>query len=164
MTKGKARLLVEDTCVGWVSDAESDVVWAGRHDGRLGVRMAQTVRDFTTVWFDVGDLTIGYEAYVAPPPPRGAEEVYRQCLVRNRSWWRVHFALDAEGGLVLVGRSPLDRLDEAELDAVPPHPKPTIASIVCPVERRRSGATASRYKGTPSRSPTTVTPWRSCTG
>ena len=118
MTRDQARQLVEDTSAKWVSDPASDVVWAGEHEGRLGVRMAQTVRDFTTVWFDVGDRTVGYEAYVAPPPPRGTEEVYRQCLVRNRSWWRAHFALDAEGGLVLVGRSPIERLDAAELDAV----------------------------------------------
>jgi len=118
VTKSEARLLVEATCEKWAADPDSDVVWAGEHEGRLGVRMAQTVRDFTTVWFDVGDLTVGFEAYVAPPPPHGAEEVYRQCLVRNSAWWRVHFALDSEGGLVLVGRVSLDALDESELDAV----------------------------------------------
>lgn len=118
MTSQLGRQLVQDTSAKWVADPESDVVWAGEYEGRLGVRMAQSVRDFTTVWFDVGDLTVGYEAYVAPPPPHGAEEVYRQCLVRNRSWWRVHFGLDAEGGLVLVGRSALEGLDESVLDAV----------------------------------------------
>ncbi|MDH3426669.1 MAG: type III secretion system chaperone [Acidimicrobiia bacterium] len=117
MNSQGATELVQATSARWVADSESDVVWAGEHEGRLGVRMAQSVRDFTTVWFDVGDLTIGYEAYVAPPPPRGVEEVYRQCLVRNRAWWRVHFALDAEGGLVLVGRSSLAALDESVLDA-----------------------------------------------
>lgn len=118
MNRDEAWALVGRAAAAWLADPASDVVWAGEHEGRLGVRMAQTVRDFTTVWFDVGDLTLGYEAYLAPPPPHGAEEVYRQSLVRNRRWWRAHLALDAEGGLVIVGRVPLAGITEADLDSV----------------------------------------------
>ena len=28
-------------------------MWAGDHDGGRGVRMRQTVRDFTTLWFGI---------------------------------------------------------------------------------------------------------------
>lgn len=80
--------------------------------------MRQTVRDFTTVWFDVGERTVTIEAYVlpAPPPGRGAEEAYRQCLTRNFGTRRIHFALDRQGGLVLTGRIPLPELSHEEME------------------------------------------------
>jgi hypothetical protein len=80
--------------------------------------MRQTVRDFTTVWFDVGERTLGYEAYVIPAPPHNREEVYRQLLVRNQRRWRVHFAIDPEGGVVLRGRVPVELVTADELDAI----------------------------------------------
>ena len=112
------RDLLESTTAQWVDDPQSDVVWGGEHEGRWGLRMRQTVRDFTTVWFDVGERTLGYEAYVIGEPPANKEEVYRQLLVRNQRRWRVHFAIDQEGGVVLRGRAPVDIVDEGELDAI----------------------------------------------
>lgn len=112
------RQLLEATTADWIEDPESDVVWGGEHEGRWGVRMRQQVRDFTTVWFDPGERTLSYEAYVVPAPPMGAEAVYRQCLARNQRGWRVHFALDADGGIILRGQAPVDALDAAELDAI----------------------------------------------
>lgn len=80
--------------------------------------MRQQVRDFTTVWFDIGDRTLGYEAHVMGQPPQDPQEVFRQCLLRNRRGWRVHFAVDAEGSISLRGRAPLDSIDADELDAI----------------------------------------------
>jgi hypothetical protein len=114
----RVRRLLEDTTARWIDDPASDVVWGGEFEGRWGVRMRQQVRDFTTVWFDVGDRTLGYEARVIGPPPHDREEVFRQCLVRNQRGWRVHFTLDAEGGVSLRGRAPLDSIDADELDAI----------------------------------------------
>lgn len=118
MTPEAARDLIVEASSAWVADPESDVAWSGEYEGRHGVRVAQQVRDFTTVWFDVGDRTLGYEAYLAPPPPYNREEVYRQCLVRNAAGWRVRFAVDAEGAIFLRGRMPLDHVDATELDAI----------------------------------------------
>ena len=118
MNSEEARDLVAEVAASWVADPGSDVVWSGEYQGRHGVRVAQQVRDFTTVWFDVGDRTLGYEAYVAPAPPYNREEVYRQCLLRNAAGWRVRFAVDAEGALFLRGRIPLDDLSSADLDAI----------------------------------------------
>jgi hypothetical protein len=117
-TDVSVRHLLESTTQAWVDDADSDVVWCGEHDGRWGIRMKQTVRDFTTIWFDVGERTLGYEAYVIPAPASNREEVYRQLLVRNRRRWRVHFAIDAEGGVYLRGRAPVELVDAGELDAI----------------------------------------------
>ena len=88
----------------WVDDPDSDVVAAERVEGRWAVRMAQQTRDFTTVWVTPGDLTVAFEAYVLPAPPRRIKEVYRQLLFRNHRAWRVHFATDRDGQILLFGR------------------------------------------------------------
>lgn len=100
----------------WVEDEESDVVWAGSHEGRWGIRMAQQVRDFTTVWFEVGDLTLAAEAYLLPAPRFNADEVYRLCLARNWSSWPVAIAIDRQGEIYIRGRMPLDVVSEASID------------------------------------------------
>jgi len=116
MDRSAATALLEAITAGWVSDEVSDVVWTGDFEGRRGVRMRQQVRDFTTVWFEVGQRTIAIEAYVLPSPPSRREEVFRQCLVRNAGVRRIHFALDRDGDVVLVGRIPLGEVTEEELE------------------------------------------------
>jgi hypothetical protein len=111
-----ARRLVEAVTGAWEADSGSDVVWAGDHEGRRGVRMRQTVREFTTVWFDPGDLTVGVEAYVLSLPPEAPAPILRQCLRRNAGVRRLHFALDRHGDLLLVGRIPVGELSAHELD------------------------------------------------
>ena len=102
----------------WMADQDSDVVAAELVEGRWAVRMAQQTRDFTTVWVTPGDLTVGFEAYVLPSPPRRLEEVYRQLLVRNRRSWRVHFAVGQDGGIYLCGRVDADQATEETLQYV----------------------------------------------
>ena len=116
MDTSAAVALLERVTEAWVADAESDVVWSDDFEGRRGVRMRQQIRDFTTVWFEVGQRTVAVEAYVLPSPPSRREEVFRQCLVRNAGVRRIHFALDRDGDVVLVGRIPLAELDEEELE------------------------------------------------
>ena len=110
------RRMIEESTAAWLADPESDVVWAGDHRGRRGVRMRQTVRDATTVWFEVGQRTIGIEAYVLSLPPAPSAEVMRQALVRNLGVRRMHFALDSRNQLFLVGRIPVEELCPEELD------------------------------------------------
>lgn len=112
------REQLETMTLRMVDDEASDVVWAGEYEGRWGIRMAQQVRDFTTIWFDVGDLTVGCEAYVSPMPPHSREEVF--ALLLSRSWpaWRTHFALDKRRDIFLVGRVPVKDFDEDALDEI----------------------------------------------
>ncbi|MBS1195571.1 MAG: hypothetical protein H6R33_291 [Actinobacteria bacterium] len=117
MTEGEARLLVEAVTARWAADAGSGVVWAGDHLGRRGVRLRQVGRDFTTLWLAVGERMLAVEAYVfSAPPPGRREEAFRQCLARNLSVRRLHFALDRHGDLLLVGRVPLAEVSEPELE------------------------------------------------
>ncbi|MFP3915656.1 MAG: YbjN domain-containing protein [Actinomycetota bacterium] len=92
----------------WLADPDGDVEYAEEVEGRWATRMRQTVRDATTVWWEEGTYTIGAEAYVLPAPPPPATDAYRLALRRNHPTWRVHFALDAEGALVLRGRVAAD--------------------------------------------------------
>lgn len=109
-------VVIDRVTTRWLSDPQSSVVWVGDHEGRRGVRMRQQVRDMTTVWFDVGQRTVGIEAYVLPKPARNADEVYRVALARNAGTRRMMFALDRLGDLVIVGRIPLEHLSEEELE------------------------------------------------
>jgi hypothetical protein len=79
--------------------------------------MRQETRDATTVWFDVGQRSLTFEAYVLPEPV-APEEVHRQAMVRNARAWRCFFAVDSENAIVLRGRLAADRVTLDELDRV----------------------------------------------
>jgi hypothetical protein len=97
----------------WLDDPESSVVYAEVVDGRWAVRMRQEARDATTVWFDVGQRSLRFEAYVMPDVGPSAHLL---ALRRNMRSWRAFFAVDDEGALVLRGRVPADRVTLEELD------------------------------------------------
>ncbi len=111
-----ARRLIDDVTVGWLEDPHSDVVWIGDYEGRRAVRMRQTVRETTTVWFSAGQRTLMIEAFVLSVPDGSPAEVYRQALSRSFGTRRIHFALDPRRDLVLVGRMPLGEISEPELE------------------------------------------------
>lgn len=110
----QAAALLAQVVDSWVADPDSDVIYAENVEGRLAVRMRQKVREATTVWFWVGDRSLIAEAYVIPAPAE-AEAAYRQALIRNGRSFRVNFALDHEGALVVRARIPLGRVDALEL-------------------------------------------------
>ncbi len=101
----------------WTEDPDNPVVYWEVVDGRIAVRMRQETRDFTTVWFEVGDRSVRVEAYVLPAgdsPP----DLLRQCLVRNRRTWRTRYCIDEENGIVLRARVATARADRDELEYV----------------------------------------------
>jgi hypothetical protein len=118
VTRRAAWEVLTGACERLVADETSDVVNAEEYEGRWAVRMAQQVRDFTTVWFEVGELTVGFEAYVLPNPPAGHHEIFRQLLTRNHRLWRAHFSIDKDGDVFLMGRVSLEEWTEDVLDEV----------------------------------------------
>lgn len=112
-----ARVLTE-TVAGWVADPDNDVVYSEEVDGFTVIRMRQVVRDFTSVWFSVGDRSVGIEAHVLPAPDDERSPAFRQCLVRNQRSWRVHFMVAKDGGLVLHGRLANEVVNSTELSLV----------------------------------------------
>ena len=110
---------VADLAVGWVNDPDSGVAGIDlSREGWLGIRFAQEVRDFTTLWLAIGDITVSFEAYLSPPPPKNPDKVYELCLKRNSSVWLAHIAIDRHGDLVIRGQFPIADLDERKLDEV----------------------------------------------
>jgi len=111
------RDVLEERIRLWLEDAEGSVEYAEEVDRRWAVRMRQETRDATTVWFDVGERSLTFEAYVLPEPVAPAE-VHRQAMVRNARAWRCFFAVDSENAIVLRGRLAADRVTLEELDRV----------------------------------------------
>ncbi|HEU4321392.1 MAG TPA: YbjN domain-containing protein [Acidimicrobiia bacterium] len=111
------RTVLVERITLWLEDEESSVEYAEEVEGRWAVRMRQETRDATTVWFDVGERSLRFEAYVMPAPA-APSEVHRQALVRNARAWRCFFAVDDEGAIVLRGRLGADRVTLEELDRV----------------------------------------------
>lgn len=101
----------------WVSEETSDVTYCEQDGSRWALRIRQTTRDFTTVWLEVGDRSLRYEAYILPAPVSNLEEVYRLCLRRNEKAWRVHFTLSDDSDLFLRGRLALELVSEHELES-----------------------------------------------
>lgn len=111
------RETVVDRIRRWLEDPESAVVYAEEVDGRWAVRLRQETREATTVWFEFGDRSLTVEAYVVPAPDSPGA-IHLQALQRNMRSWRVFFAVDKEGGLVLRGRYPQEMVTSTELDLV----------------------------------------------
>ncbi len=109
------RQVLEGRIETWLDDAGSSVEYAEEVEGRWAVRMRQEARDATTVWFDVGERSVWYEAYVLPVA-EASRDLLAQALRRNMKGWRAHFALDGEGGLVLRGRLAEQCVTDQELD------------------------------------------------
>jgi hypothetical protein len=102
----------------WIADEESSVEYAEQVDDRVAVRMRQQARDASTVWWSPGQRSLTAELYVIPAPDDNREPVYRLALDRNRSTFRVHYALARDGGIVLKARVANEDVDLDLLDAV----------------------------------------------
>jgi len=94
-----------------IDRGEDDVI-------RWFVRLAGDEKDFTTIWFTLGQRTLRYETYVMPAPEENAEALYEHVLRRNNGLVGVHFSIGDEDALFLRGEIPSASVDEAELDRV----------------------------------------------
>ena len=88
----------------------------GEH--RWYVRMRGEEKEFTTVWFYLGQRTLKYETYVMPAPEENAQELYENVLRRNESLVGAHFSIGIEDAIFLRGELPIRLIDEQELDRI----------------------------------------------
>jgi hypothetical protein len=65
---------------------------------------------------DLDERTLKLTSLFAGVPDEGHEEVYRILLQRNQRPQPVHFALDDEGDLIIVGSVPLVAVDAQQVD------------------------------------------------
>lgn len=102
----------------WVQHVEHDP-----EIDRWYVRFGCEGRDAATIYFDVRQRSLYYELYFMPMPPpdddgRLNTDLLEYLLRRNRTLFLVHFAIGSDGDLYLVGRTPLEDLDEVRLDRI----------------------------------------------
>lgn len=85
---------------------------------RWYVRMIGEEKDFTTVWFTLGQRTLRYETYVMPAPEEHRSEVMEFVLRRNDQLVGAHFSIGAEDALYLRGEVPDVAVTSDELDRI----------------------------------------------
>jgi hypothetical protein len=83
---------------------------------RWYVRLHGEDKEFTTIWFTLGQRTLALETYVMPAPEENERELFEHVLRRNLKLVGVQFAIGAEDALYLVGSLALTGFSEAELD------------------------------------------------
>jgi hypothetical protein len=110
--------VLADVIGRWVDDPESDVEYAELVEHRWAVRMRQQVRDATTVWWELGQRTLRVEAYVIPAPEVDPAPAFRLCLMRNAGSFRVRYALDSEGSILLRACIPCSEVTPETLDQI----------------------------------------------
>ena len=97
-----------DTIVA-VDRGESD-------EHRWYVRMHGEEKEFTTVWFTLGQRTLQFETYVMPAPEENSQVLYESLLRRNEKLVGAHFSIGQEDAVFLRGEIPVAALNEQELD------------------------------------------------
>jgi hypothetical protein len=70
----------------------------------------------TMTWLIVGTHSLHVEAFFCRQPDEAHARFYRFLLERNGQMYGVHFALDPEGDVYLVGRVPLASVTADEVD------------------------------------------------
>ena len=115
---------------GWaereLADETSALVAAERQEGgdpvtgaaRWYLRMRGDEKDFVTVWLTLRQRTLHHEAQFMPAPETNVEATWEYLLKRNADLLGMSFALGPEAAIYLVGRVPVERVDDEELDRV----------------------------------------------
>jgi hypothetical protein len=85
---------------------------------RWFVRLRGDEKDFTTVWFTLGQRTLHFETYVMPAPEENHAAFFEHLLRRNRACNGVAFCIGDEDAIFLQGRLPVTAVDERELDRI----------------------------------------------
>jgi hypothetical protein len=111
---------------------------------RWYVRLLGEEKDFTTVWFTLGQRTLRYETYVMPAPEEDHARFYEHLLRRNERLTGAAFTIGDEDAVFLKGALPVAAITTEELDRV-------LGSLYAYVEQCFRPALrigyASRFKG-----------------
>jgi len=119
---------------------------------RWYLRLRGEEKEFVTVWLTLRQRTLRHEAQFMPAPETNIEATWEYLLRRNADLAGVSFALGAEDAIYLVGRVPVSRVDDDELDRI------IGASLAYTDEcfpTAMSIGYAGRYRRAPSRGPAT---------
>ena len=97
---------------------ERELKYDRREAGKFFVTLPGTKKLQTNVWLVETAHALVVEAFVCRRPDQSFEEVYRFLLRRNARLYGVHYTIDAEGDIYLVGRVGKHAVTADELDRV----------------------------------------------
>ncbi|MEV6232989.1 YbjN domain-containing protein [Saccharopolyspora shandongensis] len=96
----------------------SGLEYASKGAGRYFVTLPGTKKLQTNCWLIVAEHALVVEAFVCRQPDEAHEDVYRFLLRRNARLYGVHYTIDGNGDIYLVGRIGLHAVTADELDRV----------------------------------------------
>ncbi|MEV0086559.1 YbjN domain-containing protein [Saccharopolyspora sp. NPDC050642] len=96
----------------------SGLEYAPKGAGRYFVTLPGTKKLQTNCWLIVAEHALVVEAFVCRQPDEAHEDVYRFLLHRNARLYGVHYTIDGNGDIYLVGRIGLHAVTADELDRV----------------------------------------------
>jgi len=85
---------------------------------RWYLRLRGEEKEFVTVWLTLRQRTLHHEAQFMPAPETNVEATWTYLLTRNADLVGMCFALGPEDAVYLVGRVPVERVDDDELDRI----------------------------------------------
>ncbi len=98
--------------------AELDLRPESPRPGSYLVRLAGQRKLATMTWLIVGAHSVHVEAFFCRQPDENRDRFYQFLLERNGGMYGVHFAVDEQGDVHLVGRLPLAAVTTEEIDRV----------------------------------------------
>jgi hypothetical protein len=85
---------------------------------RWYLRLQGEEKEYVTVWLTLRQRTLHHETQFMPAPESNVGGTWEYLLKKNADLLGMSFALGPEDAVYLVGRVPVDRLDEQELDRI----------------------------------------------
>lgn len=101
-----------------LEEADSVVAVEPDSNNRWMVRLTGQAKDYTTIWFTVGERTLRYESYFMPDPEENHEELYRYLLLKNAGMYSARFSLADDHDVFITGQIPLSAIDADEIDRI----------------------------------------------
>ncbi|MFD9740881.1 YbjN domain-containing protein [Umezawaea sp. NPDC059074] len=95
-----------------------ELAYEHKEPNKFFVTLPGTKKLQTNCWLVVGRHALLVEAFVCRKPDEAHEAVYRFLLRRNAKLYGVHYTVDTEGDIYLVGRIGLHAVTPDELDRV----------------------------------------------
>lgn len=85
---------------------------------RWYLRLRGDEKEFVTVWLTLRQRTLHHETQFMPAPETNVEGTWEYLLKKNADLLGLAFALGPEDAVYLVGRVPVERVDDDELDRI----------------------------------------------
>lgn len=95
---------------------DREISYERKRLGRFFVALPGTKKLQTNCWLIVGEHAFLIEAFVCRRPDEAHEDVYRFLLRRNAKLYGVHYTIDHNGDIYLLGRLGMDAVTADELD------------------------------------------------